>query len=466
MKKILFLLFSLSIFSCQKSEENLVFEKDNFISQNRIAITTAKQNTIDTLIAYGIWSKLDMFQMRVDTNLTNAVYYSDWKDTSRHPVSYGTIGAFYVNGGIKGSTTYRINTMYNPTINGVNFTQDNNSFGVYVGNRVIENKTDLSALQTGSIGNQIQCTSTTPSLYGYDNNSTQTTQANDLGRGFHAVKRTASNSWTTTQGGYKGANTFTTASSTIQNQPFWEYCSAVNTTCSKYTTRTHYYIFAGSGDIDLFLMNKIIEKEYLLPLGLCPTKRITFVGNSFVANRDFPQQTLASLNDYNNLDINIQGVAGQTTQAMLTHSQLYVFPFTKDYLTNDVYVVCELTNTMATNGGSATATYNYMVNYCDSLRAHVPNAYIIVNTMLPRNGQVNRQNDSNLNDTIYLNGMVRVKLVRDGHADEVCDVASDTIIGRNGQNLNSTYYKDPVHLNFTGNTIYKTYVTNSILNGL
>ena len=296
MKKILFILSTILLLSCQDNNDLIVVQTTT--PQMRIAIAAAKQNTIDTLTAYGIWDELDMFQMRVDTNLSNAVYYSDWKDTSRHPVSYGTIGAFYVNGGIKGSTTYRINTMYNPSTDGVNFTQDNNSFGVYIGNRVIENKTDLSGLTTGNLGNEVQATSTSPSIYSLDNNSLQKVNANDIGRGFHAVKRTSSNSWTSTVGGYIG-NTFTETSSTIPNQPLWEYCRAVNTTYSKYTLRNHYYIFAGSGDFDLFLMNKIIEKEYLLPIGLCPTKRITFSGNSFIASRQLVQQTMLALNDYN-----------------------------------------------------------------------------------------------------------------------------------------------------------------------
>lgn len=441
MKKLIYLCLFLA--GCQP---NLEVEP---INQNMVqvkSVATYKANTITALQNAGIWDKLDMLQVRVDTNEYSAL--QDLIDTSRHAIKYGTV-TFYVNGGMKGNgSNGRINTNYNPYTDGVNFTQDNNSYGVYIGNRVIENKADLSALTTG--GNEIQCTSTTPSLYAYNNNTTQKTNANDIGRGFHAAKRTASNSWSSTVGGYIGS-TFTEISQPIVNQPFWEYCRAVNTTYSKYTSRYHYYIFAGSGDIDLFLFNSIMEEYYLIPLGLAPTKRITFLGNSYIASRTLPQQVLAGINDYNNLDVNIQGFSGYTTPQVLTKAQTNVFPFQKGYLTKDVIFINEFTNDYGATGGNATTMYNNMVALCDSIRYWMPNAKIVVATMPPKTGAVNRQNDSDLNDTTYLNGMVRVKLVRDGHADYIADVASDTLMGRNGQNTNTTYYKtDGIHWNTVG----------------
>lgn len=457
MKKLIYL--SLFLFGCQPNLE----VKPNYEQPKNKSIATYKANTITALQNAGIWSKLDMLQVRVDTNEYSAL--QDWIDTSRHAVKYGTV-TFYVNGGMKGNgSNGRINTNYNPYTDGVNFTQDNNSYGVYVGNRVIENKADLSALTTG--GNEVQSTSTSPSLYSYDNNNTQKTNANDIGRGFHAVKRTASNSWSSTVGGYIGS-TYTESSSPIVNQPFWEYCRAVNTTYSKYTSRYHYYVFAGSGDIDLFLFNSIMEEYYLIPLGLAPTKRITFLGNSYIASRTLVQQAMAGINDYNNLDLNVQGFSGYTTQQVLAKAQTNVFPFQKSYLTKDVVFINEFTNDYAATGGNATTMYNNMVSLCDSVRYWMPNAYIIVTTMPPKTGAVNRQNDSNLNDTTYLNGMVRVKLVRDGHADYVCDIASDTLMGMNGQNTNTTYFKtDALHWNTAGTQrAVDYYIKPALLTGL
>jgi hypothetical protein len=109
-----------------------------------------------------------------------------------------------------------------------------------------------------------------------------------------------------------------------------------------------------------------------------------------------------------------------------------------------------------------------MVELCDSIRNRQPGMFIIVMTMPPKTGAVNRQNDSNLNDTTYLNGMVRVKLVRDGHADAICDIACDSIIGLNGQNTNTTNYKtDGLHWNDTGTQRAVTnYIYPSIYNAL
>lgn len=446
MKKLLFILLLSSCTPTFDKVEPTIEQPTN----SRISIADAKANTILALQNAGIWSQLDMLQVRVDTSLTNAVYYSDWIDTSRHPISYGTIGAFYVNGGIKGSSTYRINTMYNPYTDGVNFTQDNNSFGVYVGNRVIENKTDLSALQTGTIGCEVQSTSTSPSIYAFDNNATIESNPNDIGRGLHAVKRTASNLWTSVVGGYPD-NTFTGVSSPIVNQPMWEYCRAINTTYSKYTTRTHYFIFAGSGNIDLFLFNSIMEEYYLIPLGLCPTKRITFLGNSYTASRLYVRDALVSLNDYNNLDLNVVGLSGYTTPQLRAKAYIEMYPFNKNYLTKDVVVIWELTNDMSATGGNQDSCYAHMVSLCQDVRTNMPSAKIIVLTMMPRNARPTRQNDSDLFDDNTLNGMVRNRLVQDGYADYICDTGSDTLMGKAGQNTNLDYYKaDQIHPNAVG----------------
>lgn len=441
------LLYILLLSSCTPVLDSVVPTVEQ-PTNNRIAIADAKANTITALQNAGIWAELDMLQVRVDTSEYSAL--QDWIDTSRHATKSGTV-TFITNGGMYGNgTSGRINTNYNPYTDGVNFTQNSNSFGVYVGNRVLENKTDLSALQTGTTGNEVQSISTSPSLYAYDNEATQRTLANDIGRGLHAVKRTGANVWTSTVGGYLGT-TFTNASTSIVNEPMWEYCRAVNTTYSKYSTRKHYYIFAGSGNIDLFLLNSIMEQYYLVPLGLAPTKRITFLGNSYIAPRTLTQDAMASLNDYNNLDLNNVGVGGYTTPQVLTLAQTNVFPFQKSYLTTDVCFIVEGTNDYAYRSGNATTMYNDMVALCDSVKAHNSSVKIIVMTMPPKTGATNRQNDSNLNDTAYYNGMLRVKLVRDGHAFSICDIASDGTIGQNGQNTNTTYYKtDALHWNATG----------------
>lgn len=448
MKKLLNILAgTLLLTSCHKPELKPTVAHPQVSAQTRIAIATAKANTISALQSAGIWSQLDMLQVRVDTSLSGAITQSDWIDTSRHPVSVGSI-TFTVNGGVAGNgTTGRVNTMFNPGNGGTyNFTLNSNCFGCYVGNRVVENKRDLSALTTGTTGNELQTFSTVPNIYAYNNEASQRTEGNDIGRGFYGVERTASNLWTIKVGGYIGTD-FTDASTSIPNQPFWEYCRATNTTYNLYTTRTHYYDFAGAGTIDLFKLNSIMEQYYLIPLGLAPTKRITFLGNSFIAARLITQYAMAGINDYNHLDINVQGFNGYTTPQVLAKATTNVFPFQKSYLTNDVYFVDENTNDAV--GNSATTCYNHMVTLCDSIRYYSPNAYIIVMTMPPRSGITMRQNDANLNDTLYLNGMYRVKMVRDGHCNYVSDIAADDSLGMNGQNLNNIYYKLTDHLHWT-----------------
>lgn len=452
MKKLIFISVLIALFSCQK-EQNII----NPIPQdapilNRVLIANCKANTIQALKDSSLWNNLTMLQVRVDTNQTFAL--TDWIDTTRVASISGTV-TFYVNGGIKGNgTTGKINTNYNPYGSSV-FLQDNNSFGVYVANRVIENKSDMSAMNY----NNIQSISTSPSLYCYDNSSTVRTTANDIGRGFMACKRTSSTIWTSTVGGYIGTQ-FTDNSTAIPNLNFYEFCKNVNGTYSAYTTRTHYYIFAGSGNLDLYKFNCIMEKFYLIPLGLCPTKRLTFSGDSYIANREVVQQTMLEMNDYNNLDLNVSGTSGYTTLQVDSCSARKIYAFKKDYLTDDEIIVWCGTNDMASTSGNVDSTYNRVVRYLRHIKTAMPNMKIFYCTMMPRTGQTHRQNDADLYDATTLNGRFRNDLENDVVGVTLCDPASDSLIGKNGQNTDSRFFKtDWIHLNTAGaNRATKYYI--------
>jgi hypothetical protein len=210
-------------------------------------------------------------------------------------------------------------------------------------------------------------------------------------------------------------------------------------------------MFAGSGAFDLYTFNNIIEQYYLNPLGLCPVKRLTLSGNSFTDNGDYPDALLASINDYTNLDVNVRGISGAATPALYTDAQTYIFPFTKNWLTKNVYFVWEFTNDMQLEGATAQEAYDHMVTYLQALRVAQPDAYIICATMMPRSTLTTRQNDADLYDDTTLNGKVRNHLVQDGYADAICDTGSDALMGQYLQNTDTTYYNvDAIHPNTVG----------------
>lgn len=412
-------------------------------------------NTIVSLKDTNQWDELDILPMWVSHSQTAALV--DWKRV----ISMATAGTmnFVANDGFTSNGTGRIDLMYNPGdgLATYKFTQNSDSFGVYIATPVGENRVEISAQDGSSEGIDILNNNATVSV----KNNIATAQSNggNLGRrGLMSSIRIASNSWTNRGNGYNiqsGVANRTDASLAVKNIPWMEFCRNVNGTFSAFSTKKHRYSFAGSGLVVASTLNKCIEENWLAPQGLCPTKRITFNGNSFTAGGVYSGRVLLNINDYANLDVNNRGVSGQTTAQMLTDAQTWVFPFTKSFLTKDVYFVWELTNSMATNGSDATATFNELVSYCQALRTAHPLCKIIVATMLPRIG-ITEANRLTLNTAITSSVA--------GYWDAVCDVASDLSMGQTGQYSDTTYYDvDGVHPNTTGyNRLADNFITASI----
>lgn len=412
---------------------------------------TIVNNTINYLKSANIWDELDF--LYVWSSHSQSASLVDWKNpNTRIATAYGNL-TFTIDSFWAGGTTGRMDLSYNPADGGTyKFTQNNCSMGVYIADRVLENKRDISALNGSTQGNELQIISTSETVYSYINSASQKTGKNYTGVGLMAVKRIGSSTGNSIASqGYNNGSSYTDTSLAIPNIAFMEFCKNLNGTYSLFTTRKHKYSFAGSGNFSFFTMNNIIEKYYLSQVSTAPTKRVILSGNSYTANGTYVDQLLTSLNNYTGIDYNIQGYSGYTTPQCQTIAESFIFPYIKSTITSDVYFVWELTNDMTANGDNATICYNNLVTYCQAIRTNMPSAKIIVATMMPRNSHPNRQNDADLYDDTTLNGKVRNHLIADGYCDYLCDTGSDSLMGQETQNTNLTYYNaDQIHPNSTG----------------
>lgn len=434
-------------------------------------------NIITEAKASGDWYEMDAFFLLSLGKISGCV---DWKNPNTRVATLNSdyAGSFVTDGYMVSDGSFWLNTNFNPGDGGTyKFQRNNNSFGTYFRdhNNTTANVLDLSATIAANNGNELFITGGF-SVTGENNTSVNRAASNYTVAGLKSVKRTASNLWKFENGGYDpyaGSITYSPdASTAIPNLNFYQCCRNVNGARSLFSRKRYCYTFFGSASIDAFRLNDIINRNYLIPVGIGITKRITFNGNSFTAANTYIQRSLVNINQYGSLDINARGISGQTTVQMQSDAVNKVFNKNTTAYTKDILFVWELTNDMAANASNATTCYNNMVNYCIVARAALPNIKIVVATMLPRTGvtNANRQNDSNLLDDTTLNGKIRNHLVQDGYADAICDVASDATMGIYSNGVagvgekNTTYYSvDEIHPNTTGyNRLADNFITASL----
>lgn len=442
---------------------------DQWVTLGTPASVTRKtqvDNIIVDLKAAGIWELLDYFYVWTTHSQTAAIV--DWKNptTRSATVVNDYVGAFVTDSWFKGNgSNFRIDLNFNPADGGTyNFTQNNNSFGVYIAEHIIEAKSDFGNWTTGNIGNDLFTSGVLNSQSATNNSGTlRSVTGIGSGKGLSSVRRTASNSWKISKNGYdnySGGAGQTDASQALNNLDFQEFCRNTNGTYTQFTTRKHCYSFAGSGGFDHFTLHNIIDEYLLNPLGLTPSKRVIFNGNSF--NSSISARTIADINNYNGVEFLIRGLSGNTTVQINNDAVNTVFNKQKNFLDTEILWFWELTNDFFNVNSNVSLAYTHLTDYLTAARAAFPNAIIITSTCMPRAESAsfinaNRQNDLNLLDDTTLNGKIRNHLVQDGFCDALADPASDPIMGIYSQGVagvgekNTTYYNvDEIHPNTTG----------------
>lgn len=462
MKKLLFITGIILLFSCKK-EDNILDQKsyrtvyvqeavDIFTKWDSLGYTPSDSikdivnNVITNLIAVNEWDNKDCFYAYFVRNKQAALV--DWKHpfTRMASIENDYTGS-YLYAGFKGNgANFRINTNVNLSTC-TNFTASSNAFGYYSATHNTEAKTDLSSLDATSLGIELYSNGTSLSILSRNLNTTLRSTVNYTNIGFVGSYRSGG-SWDITKQGYasfNGSNAFTDAAGTIPNQNVYEFCRNTNGTKAAFSSKIHSYMFIGS-NCDIFKVNSIVEQYALIPLNIAPKTRIIFNGNSITANGTYIKKVMTSIGY--NYDILVRGLSGKTTGQVTTDAFNTVFNKQKPYLTTEKLFFWELTNDMATNGSNVNTSYNNLLTYLSNASYYYPSAKIIVGTMLPRNSaqvnNANRQNDSNLNDTLTLNGKIRVKLPSLGYY--ISDMGADATVGYTGSELNTTYFQtDKLH---------------------
>lgn len=418
---------------------------------------TLVNNTIVALKSANIWSSLDF--LYVWTAHSQSASLVDWKNPSTRTATANGNLTFTTDSYWQGGTTGRMALGYNPGDGGTyNFTQNDNSFGVYFKDHTNETKVNISSQSAGSVGVDLQSVITTFGLTTKNNSGTPRGVANFTNKGLASCERTASNSWQNRKNGYDLYNNSgyeTDASNAVLNLEWMGFCRNINSAYTVFSTAKQCFAFSGAR-VSTFNLSYLIEKNFLNPLSLVPTKRVTFNGNSYTSTGTYLKRVLVDHTNYNDLEIQSRGISGQTTPEMTTDATTTVFPMIKTFLTKNIHFVWELTNDMVATSSNATTCYNNLVAHCQALRASQSDAIIIVATCLPRTTitEVNR---------ITLNGLVNGNA--DGAWNYISDVASDPNMGQAGQNTDLTYYDaDTIHPNTTGyNLLADTYIYPSIL---
>lgn len=437
----------------------------------------AINQTISYLKFTGQWDLLDCLY-KFDVH-SKAAALIDWKNpTTRSATIVNDHGAsFTAYVGLKGNgTNFRVTTNFNPSTNGVNYTLNNASHGLFINSTdILSTKIDMSAevanysgINTTIFGGN----SPVGTRNAVNNGSDSIDQVSTSMKGWHIVKRIASNAYQIRKNGQNTTRvTRTTASTSVPNLNVNLFCRNINnTTYSIFSNRTISGCFFGSGTInDSYLVNGL--NFHSVSVASIPLNVLLIDGNSFTAAGNYPQRVFASINSPC-VDM-VNGLFGITTPTMTTN-----FPTSLGYVdlskyTKKILFMWELTNDFTANSSNATTTYNNLVTYCQQVRTLKPDLKIIVATMLPRNNtqvtNANRQNDSNLLDDTTLNGKIRNHLVQDGYADAICDTASDPIMGIYSGGVagvgekNTTYYSDQLHPTVTGyNYLTDNYIKPSI----
>lgn len=420
--------------------------------------TTTRKAQLNTLIkdlkAAGIWDKLDCFYLWAAHSKSAALI--DIKNPSRTATIVSDYaGSFVTDSHFASNGTCVINTNYNPGDGGsYNFTMNDNSFGTYIrqhGNNA--NLVDLSALNASNAGNEIFFLNNTFSPCSYNGTTTYYSVAYLTTAGLVSSKRASNSTFEIQHDGYDlyGGGTKQAATATVlPNVSFILGGRNTNGTVTLKSTHQHSYTFFGASSIDAFVLNQIINRDILTPYSINLAKRVTLLGNSMTFAVDYPARTMSTIGY--NYAVNWVGVSGYTFAQLTTLANSLIIPKATTQYSKDVLVLWECTNTMAGNSSNALSTHAQLKTLSNSLRA--AGYKVIVATMLPRNSaqinNANRQNDSNLNDTLTLNGKIRAQWST--YADGLADVASDAVMGIYSNGIvgvgerNTTYYKgDMIH---------------------
>ena len=196
---------------------------------------------IDSMNGRGYWARMD--EMWMLANKTQANTLIGMKGLADATVA-GTVTFTVYQGIVSNGSTGYINTNYNPSTQGVNFTQNSCSFGVYSRTDNEATVTDMGC-NDGTIFTMMRIRKATNSIQSWVNQGVaSTTQTNTTSQGLFIVRRNGASTW---QNLKNGVNLGGGAQSSTGIPNFKMYVCAVNgsDTPTGYTTREYSFAFVG-----------------------------------------------------------------------------------------------------------------------------------------------------------------------------------------------------------------------------
>lgn len=212
------------------------------------------------------------------------------------------------------------------------------------------------------------------------------------------------------------------------------------------------------GQVESYLMTKygIVSNmpSTTIPLFVFDGDSLT-AGNGSTGGLNYPAQTQTQLGitgTYQNFGVGGQTVASMNSDAVTQIDQEYSSSRTTNIISSWGGV-----NDLAASGYvDAPTTYNRIVAYAQARRS--AGFKVIVSTILPQSatGPVDYETSRQT-----VNNLVRSNWTT--FADGISDIASDSVVGQAGAELNSTYYQsDKIHMTNVGYGIAASYVTAAI----
>lgn len=410
---------------------------------------------IDYLISTKQWDKTDaIFKFDVHSKQAALV---NWKNPQHLAVIYNDYAnSFTEYVGFKGNgTNFRINTGCNFSLSGYNFTSDSSALGICFGSSDnISSKVDLSGEVATNNGVRFQCLAQANPrkdnfVLNYSGGSTN--KNNTQVYGWHQATRIGNTVTYYKNGQNTVNNSYTQTAISPVNADIYLFCRNVNGTFSSYSSKVISGVYFGGNLNHKEMINGLnIHSSYVNSI---PDNALLIDGNSFIAAgyiADRYYKTRVSsyqIVDYTN------GKGGIKLSEMIANFDK-MNKIDLSIYQNKVLFICEVTNTMATNGSNVQTTYSDLVSLCSLYRASYGNDLkILVATCLPRNGNAwiidsKRQNPNDLYDTTTINGLIRTNYTL--FADDIVDWGADTLMGRENDCDNSYYYAtDKVHPNTT-----------------
>lgn len=155
---------------------------------------TLINDLIEGLKTDGIWAGLDCFWMMACHINDNGEAQINWKNPGTFDCTNVHATAYEVDRGYTGDgANDYLNTNYNPSTDGINYSLDDASFGAYIRTNVLENKADMGIAIVADNIILYSYHTTGPQTYIRINDNTyiNVAQANSLG--FYIVTRIANN---------------------------------------------------------------------------------------------------------------------------------------------------------------------------------------------------------------------------------------------------------------------------------